>query len=229
MHPQIPARSHAARVLSLLARAAAVLFTCGLSLPAWAHHPMDGVVPTTVWQGLLSGLAHPVIGPDHLAFLLAAALLAAWSGIRGWRGAWLALAFVGAGAIGTLLRRPGVELPLVEAGVALTLLVVAVALLWQRRSAASSALVFALVFALVSGGLHGWAYGEAVLGAEAAPIGAYLFALAMMQACLLALTHRLGLWSLRAMPAGIPHARNITGALSMAVGLMALSGALVVA
>ena len=38
--------------------------------PAFAHHAMDGQMPTSFAQGLLSGLAHPVIGPDHLAFII---------------------------------------------------------------------------------------------------------------------------------------------------------------
>lgn len=35
-----------------------------------AHHLMDGALPATPWQGLLSGLAHPVVGLDHLAALV---------------------------------------------------------------------------------------------------------------------------------------------------------------
>ncbi|MET0472193.1 MAG: HupE/UreJ family protein, partial [Xanthobacteraceae bacterium] len=38
---------------------------------ASAHHVMGGRTPTTFVEGFLSGLGHPVIGPDHLAFLLA--------------------------------------------------------------------------------------------------------------------------------------------------------------
>src|SRR5215831_20866458 len=41
---------------------------------ASAHHVMGGRMPSTFAEGLLSGLGHPVIGPDHLAFLLAAGL-----------------------------------------------------------------------------------------------------------------------------------------------------------
>ncbi|MFN8984581.1 MAG: HupE/UreJ family protein, partial [Alphaproteobacteria bacterium] len=48
-----------------------------LPLPAAAHHPMDGAMPETLWQGFASGIGHPVSGLDHLAFLLAAGVLAA--------------------------------------------------------------------------------------------------------------------------------------------------------
>jgi len=222
MTHQVAGRSHAGRTTSQLPRGGAALLMGGLCLPAWAHHPMDGVVPTNVWHGLLSGLAHPVIGPDHLAFLVAAALLAAWSGVRGWRGVLLAVAFVGAGAVGTLLRRPGVELPFAEAGVALTLLAIALALLWQGRAAAWST----LGFTVAAGGLHGWAYGEAVIGAEATPLGAYIFALVIAQAGLMALCHRFGVWLARTVPTGIPRARQVAAALSAIVGLLAISGAL---
>jgi urease accessory protein len=35
---------------------------------------MDGRTPTSFFEGLLSGLAHPVIGIDHPGFLIVAAL-----------------------------------------------------------------------------------------------------------------------------------------------------------
>ena len=58
--------------LRLLSRTAvAVLTFLSTTLSAFAHHVMDGATPATFVEGLLSGLGHPVIGPDHLAFLLA--------------------------------------------------------------------------------------------------------------------------------------------------------------
>ena len=42
-----------------------------MTASASAHHVMGGKIPTTFAEGFLSGLGHPVIGPDHLAFLLA--------------------------------------------------------------------------------------------------------------------------------------------------------------
>src|SRR5262249_29863369 len=48
------------------------LFTTSLfTTSAFAHHVMGGKTPSTFVEGLLSGTGHPVIGPDHLAFLLA--------------------------------------------------------------------------------------------------------------------------------------------------------------
>src|SRR3984893_19394697 len=38
---------------------------------ASAHHVMGGKTPASFAEGVLSGLGHPIIGPDHLAFLVA--------------------------------------------------------------------------------------------------------------------------------------------------------------
>src|SRR5262249_57307576 len=43
---------------------------------ALAHHLMGGEVPSTVWQGLLSGLGHPIIGLDHFAFIIGVGCMA---------------------------------------------------------------------------------------------------------------------------------------------------------
>src|SRR5262249_57584778 len=55
-----------------LSRAAILSIPFSLAtVPAFAHHMMGGRTPSTFMEGLLSGLGHPVIGLDHLAFLLA--------------------------------------------------------------------------------------------------------------------------------------------------------------
>ena len=41
-----------------------------VSVPAMAHHPLDGQAMLTFWHGFLSGIAHPVLGMDHLVFIL---------------------------------------------------------------------------------------------------------------------------------------------------------------
>ena len=68
--------------------------------PAFAHHPTGGKLPATLWHGLLSGLGHPVIGPDHLAFLLAFGAVAALIP-AGWRAC---VAFVAASMAGVVVH-----------------------------------------------------------------------------------------------------------------------------
>lgn len=151
-------------------------------IPALAHHPMGGVAPVTVWEGIASGMAHPIIGLDHFAFLVAAGVLAAAAPSRG--GVWALVAFLGAGLFGALLHLGGVGLGPVEVTVALSVLLAGAALLsppaWlSLATPASVAIAFA-----AAGLFHGHAYAEAVVGAGIAPVAAYLLTLAVMQAAL---------------------------------------------
>ena len=82
--------------------------------PALAHHPMGGQTPSTALEGLLSGLAHPVIGPDHLAFVVGVGILSAFVR-RGWI---LPVAFLCLGAIGTAIHLGGAGVPGAEVLVA---------------------------------------------------------------------------------------------------------------
>src|SRR5262249_61127194 len=43
--------------------------------PASAHHLMGGKLPGNAWEGFLSGLGHPIIGPDHFAFVVGVGLI----------------------------------------------------------------------------------------------------------------------------------------------------------
>ena len=150
-----------------------------LPLPAAAHHPMDGAMPQTIWQGFASGIGHPVIGLDHLAFLLAAGVLAAALP----RGAALkAMAgFLAASMAGVALHLAGIGLGPTEAFVAASALMAGLALLMTRRLSAGGLLA---AFAL-AGLFHGHAFAEAVIGAEASPILAYLAGLAVIQGLLM--------------------------------------------
>lgn len=143
-------------------------------LPAFAHHPMGGTTPATLWEGFASGIGHPVIGLDHLAFLLAAGVLAATLPTR--RGVLAILAFVAGGFAGSLAHVAGIGFGPVEGLVALTVVLAGLALL---RGVTGALLPAAFA---VAGLVHGHAFAEAIIGAEATPLVAYLAALALMQA-----------------------------------------------
>jgi spermidine synthase len=88
---------------------------------------MDGAMPETLWQGFASGIGHPVIGLDHLAFLLAAGVLAATLP-RG--DAFRAMAgFLIVSMAGVALHLAGIGLGATEALVAASVLMVGLALL----------------------------------------------------------------------------------------------------
>jgi len=144
--------------------------------PALAHHPMGGATPATFVQGLLSGLGHPVIGLDHLAALVGIGLVSS----RFARGLTLPAFWIVAMAAGVGLHLAGAGLPATEVLVALS--VVAIGLAASVRTTLPYGAV-ALLFA-AGGAMHGYALGEAVVGAEAAPIVAYLAGLAAIQVAL---------------------------------------------
>lgn len=140
---------------------------------ALAHHPMGGMTPTTLWQGFASGVGHPVIGFDHLAFIIGMAALALLTKAP----RIMPLAFVAACVVGTLIHLQAVTLPAAELVIAASVLLVGVlGLAGARLPVVAAAAMFA-----VAGVFHGYAYGEAVVGAEASPIIAYLAGFAAVQ------------------------------------------------
>jgi urease accessory protein len=144
-----------------------------ITQPAWAHHPMDGKLPQTFLQGLLSGFGHPVIGVDHLAAIVGVGILAALAG----RSAAVVLAFSVAVIAGVGLHLSKVNLPAGELLVGLTtLLIGALVIARQSMGAGLAALLFA-----IAGLVHGYALGESIVGAEASPLVAYLLGLLIMQ------------------------------------------------
>lgn len=144
------------------------------ALPALAHHPMGGVTPTTVMEGLLSGLGHPILGLDHLAALIAVGLVAS----RFARGALLlpVLWIVGMGA-GAFAHMGSVDLPAGELWVAGSPVVIA--LIGMLRPALPMPVLGALFAA--AGLAHGHALAESIIGADTAVVGAYLVGLVAIQ------------------------------------------------
>lgn len=141
--------------------------------PAFAHHPFGGDMPTTALAGFLSGVGHPVIGIDHLAFVVAVGLIAAV--VRnGWT---VAIAFLLAAVTGTGIHLMNASLPAPELVISASVLLFGI-LAAVRRELNPQALV-ALVGFL--GMFHGYAYGEAVVGAEPTPILAYLLGFTAVQ------------------------------------------------
>ncbi|MEZ0305981.1 MAG: HupE/UreJ family protein [Hyphomicrobiaceae bacterium] len=146
------------------------LFTAA---PALAHHPMGGTTPATLMEGLLSGFGHPILGFDHFVFIIAAGLLAAPRA----RGLLLPVAFVIGSFVGSLLHIRSVDLPGGELLIAGSVLLMGYLLVSQRSIGDN---LFAVILA-VAGLLHGHALAEAIIGAEATPLVAYLGGLALTQ------------------------------------------------
>jgi urease accessory protein len=128
---------------SLLAAAAALL----CARPALAH------IESGQAGGFLDGLAHPVTGLDHVVAMVAVGL---WGAQLGKPAVWLLpVTFPVVMALGGMLGLVGVPLPGVEVGIAVSglLLGVAVAIEWRPPLPAAAALVG--LFAVFHGHAHG--------------------------------------------------------------------------
>ncbi len=184
--------------------------------PALAHHAMGGGLPSTFMQGLLSGLAHPVIGPDHLAFLVAIGIAAALVG----SGVAIIGAFIAASTAGVLLHVAKLDVPMVEPLVASS--VIAAGILVAIGSRAGKPLW--LVLAAAAGLIHGYAFGESIVGAERSVLGAYLVGIAIVSALVVAIAiavSRKALSSGETISGGHRAAGGLVGVLGL--GLLAMS------
>jgi urease accessory protein len=171
--------------IAVLCRAA-VLLAAGASSLAHAHHVMDYAMPATALEGLLSGLGHPVIGIDHLLFIVGAGVLAA----RLERGYLFPLVFVVASVAVAGMRYLGVDVGLDELWIAGSLVVLGAIMLAAREPAGG---VVAALF-LVTGALHGYALAEAIVGAERTPLAAYLVGLALIQCAIALAAWKAAIW-----------------------------------
>lgn len=151
-----------------------VVLASGLyAQPALAHHPLGGKLPANAFEGLMSGLAHPILGPDHFLFILAIGLLA----LRLSVGLWLPVAFVLGGLAGAVFHLGSGSLPWVEVGVTGSL---AIAGFFLARQAEPKSL-WMLGLGAIAGLFHGYAFGEAIFGAEMTPLWSYLIGLTVVQ------------------------------------------------
>jgi urease accessory protein len=124
-----------------------LLLVC-LSPVVASAHPLVGTT-----DRLLSGLAHPLTGLDHLCAMIGVGL---WAAQRGGKAIWLMpLAFLGVMAIGGLVGMAGVSLPMAESGIVASVLILGCLIAASVRMplAASAALVG--LFALLHGHAHG--------------------------------------------------------------------------
>jgi urease accessory protein len=187
-----------------------------MTASASAHHVMGGKIPTTFAEGFLSGLGHPVIGPDHLAFLLAIGVAVGVGGLN----LVLPLLFVVASAIGVTLHVNGVNLPGAEIVVAVSVLFAGFLI---ARGRALPVSLWAILFA-AAGLFHGYAFGESIFGAERSPLHAYLLGLIIVQSVL---TVGTALFVRRRASGVSAIAPRLAGAVIIGVGLATLIAQLI--
>ena len=177
--------------------------------PGWAHHPFEGVEPRdfSLVQGLVSGLGHPLLGTDHLIFLLAIVVMTVLT-TRRWVLPLLASGLVGSGLAVLVVATP-------ETGLGLALeLVVSLSLVAAGLVHGGWLPAWVLLPLM---GVHGFLLGEPMVGSEPTPLVAYGLGLLLSQGALLLVATAL-LARARGILALLQRLRLATTALLVALG-----------
>jgi urease accessory protein len=168
--------------------------------PAWAH---DG---TGLAGGFLSGFLHPLSGPDHLLAMVSVGLWGAFLG----RPLVIALPviFPALMAVGGVLGMAHAPMPPVEIGIAVSVLVLGVAIAGAIKAPVWIASLIVAVFAI----FHGYAHGQE-LPSAADPIG---YSVGFVLATGLLHVAGIGLGLLNTRPGGAVVTRSVGGLIAMA-------------
>ena len=157
--------------IALRLAAASLALAVSVGLPTIASaHPGHEATP-----GFIHGFLHPLGGLDHILAMVAVGLFAAR---LGGRALWLVPAsFVATMAAAGVAGMAGLALPYVEAGIALSLLVLGAAIAFEITMPVAAAMGLVALFAVFHGHAHGaempetmsgLAYGAGFLAATAA-------------------------------------------------------------
>src|SRR5690606_9493961 len=181
----------------------AIALFCSPGLPF--AHPGHG------HEGLMAGLAPPVFGLDHLLAMFAVGLWAAQqSGVARWA---LPVTFVGTMFVGGLLGFIGMQIPLMETGIAGSVLAFGLLVAVAARLPVAISVAMTALFALTHGVAHGLELPEL-----ASPF-AYAIGFVVATAAL----HAVGFALVRFLPQAAAPLVRIAGAASAATGVWLLA------
>jgi len=158
-----------------------IIWTVGWAMFIWplldsqvlGHHVMDGDVPGTSLGGFISGLGHPIIDLEHLAFIIGVGMVA-WLHKRTYS---LPLLFLIGMIVGVFVQFNFRDLVSIEVAIAISVMAVGTLVVWARTLDARTI----LLGIGVAGVLHGYSYGASILGADPFPIAGYLVGLCLVQ------------------------------------------------
>ncbi|MBU8539645.1 HupE/UreJ family protein [Falsiroseomonas tokyonensis] len=148
-------------------------------MPALAHEGGAHV------HGFMAGFVHPIGGLDHVLAMVAVGL---WAGLLGGRALWalpagflalwaLPAGFLAAMTLGFGLGAAGLGLPMVEAGILASVIILGALVAASARVSLALAVPLVALFGL----LHGHAHGTELAGAGAFPYAAgFLIATALL-------------------------------------------------
>ncbi len=201
--------------------AAIVAIELLITAPAFAHHPLDGKLPTNFFEGIMSGFGHPVIGIDHLAFVVAVGLIAVGTAA----GIIIPLAFIFATGIGAGIHLVSISLPIPEIVIAASVVLFGVLLVLNNKQKTSNYSLMTIALAAFAGIFHGYAYGEGIFGAEPTPMIAYLIGFMTIQLAIALGTYLIAERAVKSIPA--KYLMRFAGGAIASCGIVFLSSAII--
>jgi len=144
-----------------------------MTVAAQAHTGIGGT------SGFDHGFVHPFAGLDHVLAMVAVGLFAAQLGrLALWQ---VPLSFLALMAIGGAIGMAGVDLPFAELGIAVSVIVLGIAVAMNRHVPTAAAMALAAAFAV----FHGYAHGAEMPIAAAGVIYGlgFLAATAILHGC----------------------------------------------
>jgi urease accessory protein len=145
------------------------------------------VVPTLAYahggvgeaSGFLRGVSHPLGGLDHICAMIAVGL---WAAQMGGRSIWaVPLAFVSVMALGGAIGMMGSNLPFIEQGIILSVIMLGVFIAAAIRLPLAASIIIVGLFALCHGHAHGVEMPGTVSGVAYA--AGFVLATASLHAC----------------------------------------------
>lgn len=125
-------------------------------------------------DGFSAGLAHPVLGPDHLLAMLSVGI---WSALAAPKRTWIGpLAFVAAMLAGAVLAFAGIGLPAVEGMIAASVLALGLMVVAGGHMPVAAGIALCGLFAL----FHGQAHASEAAGAVLAYIAGFSVSTALI-------------------------------------------------
>jgi urease accessory protein len=136
------------------------------------------------WEGLIWGIADPVIGLDRLAGIVAIGLLAARFG----HGAWIGISFVMAALCGQIIHL--YQIDLLGAEIAIAMFTIAFGIILVRHIQLSGLII--AILSAAAGLFQGYADGESIIGAGIVTGIAYVTGVILTQSVIFLCTKEIG-------------------------------------
>ncbi len=117
---------------------------------AFSHHPLNGLEMKTFFDGVLSGFGHPLLGLDHLVFLIGVGILSYLTKnlLK------LSLSFIAGSLVGILSVSFGFYLAIYELIISFSLLAISYLFFYNDK------VIYKKTILAFLGVFHGWAYGS---------------------------------------------------------------------